>query len=96
MAIKKENYDTLFERLTTLENEIKELRGQVSEETKLFCKQKDVNIKSIKKAYKSYKEYLKNKDEFTLVDLEANKIIDLITSETIEEDTVTEEEDINE
>lgn len=86
MAIKKENYDILFERLVSIEEEIKEQRGQFNEEVKLFCKQKDVNIKSLKKAYKSYKEYLKNKDEFALVDLEANKIIDLITGEEVTED----------
>lgn len=94
MAVKKENYDTLFERLVTIEDEIKEQRAQFTEEVKLFCKQKDVNIKSLKKAYKSYKEYLKNKDEFTLVDLEANKIIDLITGEEeVTEETNTEKEE---
>lgn len=86
MAIVKENLTTLFERIAGFEESAKEQRGLIKEAFQLFAEQNNVNIKSIKKGYKEYKELQKDKTTFEVVDAEVTQMVNLLTEEV----TVTE------
>lgn len=83
MALDKKKVNELFEIIDSYEATAKETKSSIKEEFETFAKANDVDAKYIKKAYKAYKEYMKNKDEFEMADIEVTKIITLLTVEDV-------------
>lgn len=87
MAIAKVNLETLFDRCLSFEEEAKTQRGLLKEALQTFADQNEIKVKSLKKSYREYKEMLKDKAEFSVVDAEVDQLVTLL----IEETTTTEE-----
>jgi hypothetical protein len=95
MAFKKEDVTELFDILDDYRTEVKEINANIKSEFDAFAAKHQVNVKHMKKVYKAYCDYMKNKEEFELVDLEISNILNLLTNEVKEEvvtTTVKEEE----
>lgn len=80
----KENYTTLFDSLLDLEDQKKELSGLIKEKIDLFGEQHGLTPKGIKKAYRDYKEFLKDAAKFHEADADAITIMDAILTNPTE------------
>lgn len=75
MDIKKTELDTFFSRLESLEADKKAIADEMKESIESFAKNHELTKKSVSKAFKAFKEAKKDKDEFTLVDLESDQLL---------------------
>jgi hypothetical protein len=75
MSANREQYTELFDQLLTVEADIKELNGLKKEKIELFAEQFGMNKKAIKKAFASYKEFLKSESEFHEIDGDTDLIL---------------------
>ena len=78
MAITIEQYTALFDSLMSLEKDMGAIRSEMGAVYEKFANEHDLNVKSVKRSYKYYKELQKDKAEFVLIDTETSTIIEAI------------------
>jgi uncharacterized protein (UPF0335 family) len=77
MDIKKSDLDAFCDGILSLENEKKELATEIKDRIEAFAKNHELDKKSVKKFIKEYKDAQKDKDEYTLVDYEADSLLQI-------------------
>lgn len=66
--------ETFCEDILRQKDRVKSINTDITDAFKEFAKENDINIKSLKKAYKNYEENEKNSAEFIEVDTEADAL----------------------
>lgn len=91
MNINKSELDDFFARLEALELDKKNIAEEMKETVAAFANSLDLNKKSVNKAYKDWKQAKKDREEFCLIDLEADQLLvtvfpEFSTGSMVEED----------
>lgn len=81
MDIKKSELDAFFERLEALELDKKNIAEEMKETIAAFASNHELTKKSVNKAFKEYKDAKKDKDEYILVDYEADALLQVVFPE---------------
>lgn len=84
MAIEKINIDTLYGRIDSFKDQIKEYNGLIKEAFETFAEQNGLSkdeAKSLKKAYKAKCDLEKDRAKFETMENTYNTIVDLLTTE---------------
>lgn len=72
--IKKEELIRFYQDIETQEEQVKAGQKNIKESFEAFAENNEITIKALKKDYKNYKEYMKNKNEFVEIDMEADAL----------------------
>lgn len=75
MNIKKAELEGFFANLESLEASKKELADEMKASVEAFAVNHELSKKSVNKAFKEYKEAKKDKEDYTLVDYEADALL---------------------
>ena len=75
MDIKKSELEDFFSSLSSLEADKKEIADEMKAKVEAFASNYDITKKSVNQAYKAYKEATKDKDDYVLVDYEADTLL---------------------
>lgn len=71
----------LFKDIEGQEDRKKEIGAQIKDAFDSFAKSEEINVKSLKKAYKNWKEYQKSKEDFIETDTEADALTQVVIPE---------------
>lgn len=75
ISITKVDLDSFFERLESLEADKKAIADEMKDSVASFAANYELTKKSVNRAFKEYKEAKKDKDEYVLVDYEADALL---------------------
>lgn len=75
ISISKADLDTFFERLEALEADKKAIADEMKESVASFAANYELNKKSVNKAFKDWKQAKADRDQFCLIDLEADQLL---------------------
>lgn len=75
MDISKNDLDQFCSGIIAIEEEKKELSTEIKDRIAAFAEAHELDKKSVKKFIKEYKEAQKDKEEYTLVDLESDQLL---------------------
>ena len=67
--------DSFFERLESLEADKKAISEEIKEAVAAFANNYELTKKSVNKAFKEFKDAKRDKDEYVLVDYEADALL---------------------
>ncbi len=81
ISISKSDLDSFFERLEALEADKKALADEMKDSVASFAANYEVTKKAVNRAFKEYKEAKKDKDEYILVDYEADALLQVVFPE---------------
>lgn len=79
--IKTDLLIAFFNNIDTLEERKKAYAKDAKESFDAFAKNNGVSAKSLKRAYKDYKDYQKDKNAFVEVDTEASALLEAVVPE---------------
>lgn len=74
MKVSKEELDNFCNALDNLEEAKKGIADDIKSAIETFAEATDYDKKAVKKFYKEWKEYQKNKDDYTQVDYEVDNL----------------------
>lgn len=75
MNIKKNELENFFSNLESLEADKKAIADAMKAAVEAFANNHELSKKSVNKAFKEYKEAKKDKEDYTLVDYEADALL---------------------
>lgn len=75
MIVTKAELDAFCESIVALEDEKKALSDEIKAKKETFAGNQEIDIKSINKFVKAWKEAQKDKDEYVLTDYESDQLI---------------------
>lgn len=76
--MKFEEYQAFFNNILSLEDRKKEYSDDIKAAFDAFGSNNNIKVKALKKAYKEYKEFLKDENEFLETDTESDAIIQVM------------------
>lgn len=69
----------LINTIDSLEEEITEIKGNITEAIEKYAAAKGVTVEGVKKGIKEYRAYVKDQGKYTITDLEAAKLLEALT-----------------
>jgi uncharacterized protein (UPF0335 family) len=79
--IEKDLIIKFYQNIEGMEDHKKAIAEDINESLKAFSSNNGINIKALKKGYKNYKEYVKNREEFIETDTEADALTQAFVQE---------------
>lgn len=78
----KEQYETLFNSILVHEEAKKSVASTIKNAYDVFATENNVNVKGVKKAFKSYKEILKDRAKFEAEEADYDAATEALLQET--------------
>lgn len=70
--IQKDKLQAFYDDILSQEQRKKDISADIKDAFDEFAKDNGVSVKSLKRDFRNYKDYQKNKDEFLEIDIEAD------------------------
>lgn len=81
MSVTKEMLDAVCQNLETIEEAKKDAAAEFKDTVEAFASSHDMDVKSVKKFFKEWKEYQKNREEYIQVDYESDNLLQIACPE---------------